>query len=99
MSDFNIEKMAETIDNLSMCLDIMLCCKDADGGEDMLNACKQLDDLVMSFDDQINILNEALTKENTALESVSQLTYKLLYFFKNCIIIVISKTTEGIKDD
>lgn len=82
MSVFDIEKMAGTIDNLSMCLDVMLCCKDTDGGEDILKACEQLDNLVISFDDQINILKEALTKEKTARESVSQLEYNLLFFLK-----------------
>jgi len=73
MSNFDLEKMARTVDNLSTCLDLMLCCKDTEGGEDILNNWEQLDKLITSFDDQMNILKESLIKEENARQSVSQL--------------------------
>jgi len=73
MSNFDLEKMVGTVDNLSICLDLMLCCKDTEGGEEILNNWEQLDKLITSFDDQINILKESLIKEKNARQSVSQL--------------------------
>jgi len=71
MNSFDLVKMVETIDNLSTSLDIMLCCKKADGGQEIIESCEQLDNLIISFDDQLNILKEALTKEKNTRQSVS----------------------------
>jgi len=71
MSTFNLEKMVGTIDNLSTSLDVMLCCKDNEGGQEILETCEQLDNLIMSFDDQISILKDALIKEKNSRQSVS----------------------------
>lgn len=81
MSTFDLEKMVRTIDNLSTCLDIMLCCKDTEGGQEILKSCEQLDNLIMSFDDQMNILKEALMKEKNARQSVKQLYKKKFSWF------------------
>lgn len=71
MSSFDLVIMDETINNLSISLDIMLCCKDIKGGQEILESFQHLDNLIMSFDDQINFLNDALTKEKNARQSVS----------------------------
>jgi hypothetical protein len=70
MSIFDLEKMVETVDNLSTCLDVMLCCKEAEGGQEILESCDQLDNLIKSFDDQMNVLENALTKERNAVKLV-----------------------------
>ncbi|XP_060877026.1 spindle and kinetochore-associated protein 1-like [Metopolophium dirhodum] len=72
MSTFNLEKMVGTIDKLSTSLDVMLCCKDSEGGQEILETCEQLDSLIMSFDDQISILKDALIKEKNARQSSFQ---------------------------
>jgi len=72
MNSFDLVKMAETIDNLSTSLDIMLCCKKADGGQEIIESCEQLDNLIISFDDQLNILKEALAKEKNTRQSSFQ---------------------------
>ncbi|KAF0730394.1 spindle and kinetochore-associated protein 1-like [Aphis craccivora] len=72
MSVFNLEKMVGTIDNLSTSLDVMLCCKDSEGGQEILESCEQLDNLIMSFDDQISILKDALIKEKNSRQSSFQ---------------------------
>ncbi|CAI6348891.1 unnamed protein product [Macrosiphum euphorbiae] len=72
MSIFNLEKMVGTIDKLSTSLDVMLCCKDSEGGQEILETCEQLDSLIMSFDDQISILKDALIKEKNARQSSFQ---------------------------
>lgn len=71
MSNFDLAKMAATLDNLSTSLDIMLCCKNVDGGEEILESCEQLESLAVSLDEQIQILKEALVKEKNARKSVS----------------------------
>jgi len=71
MSTFDLEKMVGTIDKLGTSLDVMLCCKDSDGGQEILETCEQLDNLIMSLDDQISILKDALIKEKNARQSVS----------------------------
>lgn len=71
MSSFDLEKMVRTIDNLSTGLDVMLCCKDTEGGQEILESCEQLDNLILSFDDQLSIIVEALMKEKDARQSVS----------------------------
>lgn len=70
MSNFDLAKMAATVDNLGTSLDIMLCCKDVDGGEEILESCEQLESLVVSLDRQIQILKAALVKEKNARQSV-----------------------------
>lgn len=75
MSYFNLEKMVSTIDNLSTSLDVMLCCKDTEGGQEILESCEQLESLILSFDDQLSILNKALTKEKNARQTVSKNNY------------------------
>ncbi|XP_025405463.1 spindle and kinetochore-associated protein 1 homolog [Sipha flava] len=72
MSIFDLEKMVETVDNLSTCLDVMLCCKEAEGGQEILESCDQLDNLIKSFDDQMNVLENALTKERNAVKLSGQ---------------------------
>jgi len=71
MSNFDLKKMVETVDNLSTCLDVMLCCKDIEIREEVLNSWEQLDNLLTLFDDQMNNLKELLTKEKDARQSVS----------------------------
>lgn len=71
MSCFDLENMATTIDNLSTSLEIMLCCNNAEGGQEILESCDQLESLIVSFDDQMNTLKEVLNKGNNALKSVS----------------------------
>lgn len=71
MSNFDLEKMDETINNLSISLDVMLCCKDTEGGREILESFLKLENLIMSFDEQINILHDALIKEKNARQSVS----------------------------
>lgn len=71
MCSFDIEKMAKVIDNLGTCLDVMLCSKDTDGGQEVLESCEQLENLTVSFDDQLNTLKEALEKQKNARQSVS----------------------------
>lgn len=75
MSTFDLEKMVGTVENLSITLDVMLCCKDAEGGQEILESCEQLDSLIMLFDDQMNVLKEALLKEKNARQSVMQLKF------------------------
>lgn len=72
MSSFNLKKMATTIDNLTTTLDIMLSCKDDQGGQEILESCEQLDHQIKSFDNQMNILKEAIVKEKNFCQSVSQ---------------------------
>lgn len=81
MSVFDLEKMVGTIDNLSTCLDVMLCCKDSEGGQEILESCEQLDNLIVTFDDQINILKEALIKEKNARQSVKQFFFVIMFLF------------------
>lgn len=73
MSSFDLEKMDDTINNLAISLDIMLCCNDTGGGQEILESFQHLDNLIMSFDDQINLLNDILTKEKNAQKLVSQI--------------------------
>lgn len=75
MSSFDLEKMVGTIDNLSTCLDIMLCSKDTDGGHEILESCDHLDNLITSFGEQINVLENALIKERNSVKLVSLLKY------------------------
>lgn len=70
-SRFDLNKMVETLDNLSTCLDIMLCCKDSEGGQQITESYLQLDNLNTSLNDQMDVLKESLTKEKNALKSVS----------------------------
>lgn len=72
-SRFDLNKMVETIDNLSICLDIMLCCKDNEGGQQILESYLQLDNLNNSLNDQIDVLKKALTKEKDVRQTVSYL--------------------------
>lgn len=72
MSNFDLKKMATAIDNLTTTLDIMLCCKDDEGGKEILESCEQLDHLILLFDDQMNVLKEALVREKQFRQSVSQ---------------------------
>lgn len=72
MSIFNLEKMLGTIDNLGTSLDVMLCCKDSEGGQEISETCEQLNNLIMSFDDQISILKDALIKEKNSRQSSFQ---------------------------
>lgn len=81
MSTFDLEKMVGTIDNLSTCLDVMLCCKDTEGGQEILESCEQLDNLIISFDDQMNVVKEALLKEKNARLSVMQLKKENVIYF------------------
>lgn len=71
MSSFDLEKMLETIDDLSTCLDVMLCSKDTEGGQEILESLDQLNNLIPSFDNQIIELENALSKERNFLKSVS----------------------------
>lgn len=70
MSNFDLEKMVGTIDNLGTCLDVMLCCKDTEGGQEILESCDRLDKLIKSFEDQMNILENTLTKERNSVRLV-----------------------------
>lgn len=71
MSSFDLEKMVATVDNLSTCLDIILCCNDTEGKQEILDSCDKLNNLVTSFDDQMNTLKETLIKQKNARLSVS----------------------------
>ncbi|XP_050428625.1 uncharacterized protein LOC126838328 [Adelges cooleyi] len=72
MSNFDLEKMVSTVDNLSTCLDVMLCLKNPEGGKEILGTYEKLDSLVISFDDQISTLKNVLIKEKNARQTYFQ---------------------------
>lgn len=63
MSEFDLEKMVGTVDNLSICLNSLLSCNEIESREDILNSWGQLDSLITLFDDQMNVFKELLTKK------------------------------------
>ncbi|XP_050520542.1 probable serine/threonine-protein kinase DDB_G0277071 [Daktulosphaira vitifoliae] len=72
MSSFDLSKMVSTVDNLSTCLDIMLCCKSPEGGKEIIDTYDNLENLVTIFENQMNTLKKALVREKNARQSYFQ---------------------------
>lgn len=68
----NFEKMVETVDNLSICLNSLLSCNNIESREEILNSWGQLENHITLFDDQMNVLKELLIKEKNVRKSVSR---------------------------